>query len=241
MNKLVLYIVIIFIHFFSYANKSCPEAWNSNRNDKQKQQNFPDLAKKILDHFYLKIEEIIPDIERSELEVLPETNAFVHNRFNRHKDNQYYKIAIWRGEKVFLKKIKVPQGEHELAVLRTFNHLGIPTLFHGIVRDIDGTLYMVSKFQEGGTLRTLLDVLQNVDEKYYESVNQQMNEIKLLFSKIGIFPADFQFMVSKEGEVYLIDVEMYIFSGKKAGEEKQKIESGIILNIMTKLKHVFKR
>ena len=58
---------------------------------------------------------------------------------------------------------------------------------------------MVSKFQEGGTLRTLLDVLQNVDEKHYESVNQQMNEIKLLFSKIGIFPADFQFYDFKRG------------------------------------------
>ena len=41
-------------------------------------------------------------------------------------------------------------------------------------------------------------------------------------------------MISKEGEVYLIDVEMYTFSGKKIDKEKQETESGIILNIMDK-------
>ena len=73
--------------FYSYANKSCSEAWNPNHNNEQKQQNFPDLAKKMLDHFYLKIEEIVPNIERLELEILPETYSFAYNWYNRHKDN----------------------------------------------------------------------------------------------------------------------------------------------------------
>lgn len=219
MNKSALYFILFFIHVYSYANKPCPEVWNTKHN--KTQQNYPELAKQILDRFYVKIEDIIPTIERTELKVLPETDSLIYNRYNRHGDNQYYKIAMWRGEKVFLKKIAPPQGEHELAVLRTFSHVGIPTLFRGVMRDTDGVLYMVSRFQDGGTLRNQLDVLaERVNDKHYGSIVQQLGEIQNVFSKIGIFPADFQFMVSKEGKVYLIDVEMYTFSGTKAGEKK---------------------
>lgn len=263
MNKLVLIFIIFIAHFCSYANDSCGEAWESNQNFIEKTQSLSHLAKKVLEHFYVKTEDIVPDIDIKELEILPETDSLIHNRYNRHANKQYYKIAIWKGEKVFLKKIKAPHGEHELAVLRIFNRIGIPVLFQGVVRDTDGTLYMVSKFQERKILRNQQEVLTNIDKQYHKPVYQQLREIKIILLATNIYPVDLQFIVSEEGKVYLIDVELYkfldeekineevktimrtsmdlMFLNEEISEEENLPETEIISNMEGKLKSLLKK
>ena len=214
MFKLIVGFAIFIGSFYSHANSSCIGAWVLNGIFyKDKQPSFPYLVKSRWHQLHLKIKDIVPDIEMAELEILPETDSLLYNRYNRHGE-KFYKIAKWKGEAAFLKKIKPPHGEKELATLRIFNQIGVPTLFRGVVRDTDGTLYMVSKFQKGATLRNQEDVLENVNEQYHESVRQQVREIKIAFSELGVLYTDFQFMVSAEGKVYLIDVEYYQFLGK---------------------------
>ena len=212
MYKLILSCIIFIGSFYSHANSSCIEAWvlNGSFNNKNKQPSFPYLVKRRRHQLYLRIKDIVPDIEMAELEILPETDSLLYNRHGK----KFYKIAKWNGEEVFLKKIKAPHGEEELATLRVFNQIGVSTLFRGVVRDTDGTLYMVSKFQKGAALRVQENVLEHVNKQYYESVRQQVIEIKIMFSEFGILYRDFQFMVSEEGKVYLIDVEYYQFFGK---------------------------
>ena len=232
MNKLILGVIIFTAHFCSYANNSCGESWESNQNSIEETQSLPHLAKKVLEHFYLKTEDIVPDIDIKELEILPETDSLIYNWYNRHKDNQYYKTAIWRGKKVFLKKIKALHGEHELAVLRTFNRIGIPVLLQGVVRDTDGILYMVSKFQERKILRNQQEVLTNIDKQYHKPVYQQLREIKIVLLATNIYPMDLQFIVSEEGKVYLIDVELYKFLAEEKISEKAKTIMRISMDLM---------
>ena len=192
--------------------------------------------------------------------IQPEIDSLIYNRYNRHADNQYYKIAIWKGKKVFLKKIKASHGEHELAVLRTFNQIGIPVLLQGVVRDTDGTLYMVSKFQERKALRTQQEILTDIDKQYHKSVYQQLREIKTILLATNIYPADLQFIISEGGKVYLIDVELYkfldeekineevktimrtsmdsMFLNEKMSAEENPTETEIISNLGGKLKNL---
>ena len=210
MSKLILSCFIFIGYLFSQEACSCEDAWRSNQNSKKKKLHSPKSAKEIFTELYTKIEDIIPNIKISELEILPETDSFIYNRYNKHRDNQYYKTAKWRGKKVFLKKIKDSNGEYEMAVLRTLNRIGIPTLFIGTVRNTDGVLYMVSKFQESEVFRAREDFLTRLDPQYHQSVLQQLDRIGFLLSANNITQVDTQFLVS-DGKVYIIDVEHFVF------------------------------
>ena len=213
MNQLILNFVIA-IGFFPFQEAySCEDAFLNFKHIRKIDQSFSQAAKIIFQRIYTSIKNnVIPDINIAELEILPETTSLVYNKYNRHKDNQFYKIAIWRGEKVFLKKIKDSKGEYELAILHTLNKIGIPTLLRGVVKDKDGILYMVNTFQDSVVFRNLEDVSSYLDKQYHESVRQQLDRINFLFSANSIFPGDFQFLVSKDGKVHIIDVEHYIIN-----------------------------
>lgn len=103
-------------------------------------------------------------------------------------------------------------GEYELSMLYFLNRIGIPTLFKGVVKEADGTLYMLNTFKESMVFRIWEDVSSYLHTKYHESVREQLDKINFLFSANGIFPGDFQFLVSKEGKVYIIDVEHYVIN-----------------------------
>ena len=234
MNKLVLSLIAFIIHFCSYANNPCqPVFWNSNQKAIENKQSLPDLVNQMREHFYLKAEEIEPDIEIKELKIQPETYSSSYN-------DQRYKIATRNGEKVFLKQIIAPHGEDELAILLTFNQIGVPTLFQGVVRDTHDTLYMVNKFKEGKTLRSPWKILAHTTEiqnEHYESVHQQLREIKFFLSSANILPRDLQIIVTGDGKVYLIDVEFYLFLG---GENSKKVKR-TLLDKVTQFKSLFKR
>lgn len=214
MNQLILIFVIAIGGFFTFQKAySCEDAFLDLKHIGKVDQNPSSVAKIIFQRIYTSIKNnVTPDINIAELEILPETTSLVYNRYNRHKDNQFYKIAVWRGEKVFLKKIKDSDGEYELAILRTLNKIGIPTLLMGVVKDKDGILYMVNTFQDSVVFRNLEDVSSDLDKQYHESVRQQLDRINFLFSANNIFPGDFQFLVSKDGKVHIIDVEYYIIN-----------------------------
>lgn len=227
MKKYILYSIIFIAPFYSYGNSLCEWALSTDRSLIENKESFYLSAKKIFRRFYVKIKDIVPDIELTELEILPETEIFTYNRYNRHADRKSYKIAKWRGEKVFLKKIRLSDGEHELAMLRTLNQIGIPTLFKGVIRDDLGDLYMVSQFQVGEVFRSTGEPLTHVRPEYHGFVRKQVDEINFLLAVAHIFPADFQFMVSRQGTVYLVDVEYYNFLERRAGDKSQmdKIKS----------------
>ena len=222
MNKYFLYFMIFIVSFYSYGNSFCEWALSTERSLIREKEDFYLSAKKIFRHFYVKVKDILPDIEFTELEILlSDTESFTYNRYNRHADRKSYKIAKWKGEKVFLKKIRSGDGEHELAMLRTLNQIGIPTLFKGVVRDNLGDLHIVSQFQAGEVFKTPEGPFTHVNLEYHGLVRKQVDEINFLLAIAHIFPSDFQFMVSKQGEVYLVDVEYYNFIERRAGDRSQ--------------------
>ena len=222
MKKYILYFIIFVAPFYSYGNSLCEWVFSTDRSLIENKEDFYLSSKKIFRQFYVKIKDILPDIEFTELEILlPDTESFTYNRYNRHGDRKSYKIAKWKGEKVFLKKIRPGDGEHELAMLRTLNQMGIPTLFKGVVRDDLGDLHIVSQFQHGEVFKTPEGPFTHVSLKHHELVRRQVDEINFLLAIAHIFPSDFQFMVSKKGEVYLVDVEYYNFIERRAGDRSQ--------------------
>ena len=269
---------IFFIgHFYSYANGSCQKAWISNQDLKEKLS--PQIVKKMFERFYIKIEDIVPDIDITELkisqdifipesirknkytlasgvevtmlEMLPEPHPSIISdavsRITDQLNNQYYLTGKWRGEKVFLKKIRKLHGEEELSTLRTLGKIGIPILFKGVVKNTNGALYIVNIFQDSPLFKSEEAAFKSFNVQYHELIRQQLDRIYFLFSEYGIFPRDFQFMVSKKGKVYVVDTEFYMFLGEKT-EKKQfeelkgeKEKTGIILNVAAKLRRILKK
>ncbi len=239
MSKIVFSVILFIGHFYSQANSSCPGVWDL----KHKGQLSPQSVKEMFEKFYVEEERIVPDInisevemsggaiphthivrnkrtitdgiETYELEVLPKPASLIEKKYNRHENSQFYKVAKWRGEKVFLKQITQPNGERELAILRTLSEIGIPVLFKGVVRNTDGSLYMVSSFQESPVFKSLEAAFKSFDVKYHTDILQQLKHIYSLFLEYGVSDKDFQFMVSAEGKVYVVDVEFYTFLGHK--------------------------
>lgn len=130
-----------------------------------------------------------------------------------HKKN-WFKTGELYGEKVFLKIIAINKHVKELANIHALNSLGIPTLFIGVTRDKEGQLYMVSRFQEGAFVRIIphkSPLLSGFDSSYQitENTYRQLRNLRDMFIKNNIYPSDFQFLVSKKGEIHLIDFEYY--------------------------------
>ena len=272
MNR--LFFVLLFIgSFYSYANSFCQGVWNSNPDLKEKKQLSPEIVKQIFGHFYRKMEDIVPDINITELKISQEifipgdlkrneyslvpggieittfeilrepANAVLADAFNRmfdHLNNQDYLIGKWHGKKVFLKKIQRSQGEDELAVMRTLNKIGIPVLFKGVVKNKDGTLYMVSLFLDSPLFKSEEAALQYFSIQYHEKIRQQLQQIHSLYSRYGILPRDFQFMVSRKGVVYVVDGEFYMFLGgeveKKKDKKPESGKRGTVLDVVKRLK-----
>ena len=146
-------------------------------------------------HFIRNKRIVVSGIETYVLEILPETASFIQNKYDRHKNNQFYKIARWRGEEVFFKQITQPNGEKELAILRTLDKIGIPVLFRGVVKIPDGALYMVNTFQDGPAFKSLAAAFQSVDRQYHQFIRQQLESIFYFYNmvcSIRIFNSWFQ-------------------------------------------------
>ena len=208
--KISRFLVVAVSLFFFQKAYCCEEAFGSLYSKKASL-----FSAKIIFRQMHKIVKsgVVPDINITELEILPETKSLIYNQYNRHKDSQYYKVAYLKGSKVFLKKIKGFNGEYELAMLRTLARVGAPILFRGVVRDAEGVLYMVSTFQNSRVFRNAEDIHSYLDEKLQKSAQQEMERVHFLLSSNGIFPGDFQFLVSPAGRVYIIDVENYVING----------------------------
>lgn len=106
MNKLAL-IFIVFVGIFSFqVAYSCEDAfWDLGRINTSG-QTATSSTREIFQRLYVDIKKsITPDVNIAELEILPETTSLVYNKYNKHRDNQFYKIAKWRGEKVLMENM----------------------------------------------------------------------------------------------------------------------------------------
>ena len=201
----------------------------------------PLKAMKIFEKFNIKIEEIVPDIEVSELQVLGVLELMdlllgfddIKEKLGSDKN---YLISEWQGKTAFLKRITSASEVHELAVLRSLKELGFPVLFKGVVRYTNNSLYIVNEFQTGKVFRDKEAIRESIDPTQQEAVTQQLERISSLFVENGILARDFQFIVSEEGQVYVIDPEFYMFLGEKTEEQKASSKTGVISRFINLLK-----
>ena len=130
--------------------------------------------------------------------------------------------AVETGEpvKVFLKAIVFNKHLTELSNIQALNKMGIPTLFMGLTQDQSGRFYMVSRFQEGAffKIRALnrTAFVSGFDRGYRiaEHTRRQLMDLRDRFVQNRVAPGDFQFLLSKTGDVYLIDFEYYRIFGR---------------------------
>ena len=130
----------------------------------------------------------------------------------------FFQIGFLKGEKVFLKPIVLKKHLLELSAIRLLVELEVPILFKGVTQAEDGTLYMVSYFQEGVLVKVQQNQILGLYKNYNvtEETRNQLSQIKKMFLENGILPLDFQFLISKEGDIYLIDFDQYIIAGKRS-------------------------
>lgn len=123
------------------------------------------------------------------------------------------------GETVFWKSIIDEFSKKELAVFLTLDQIGIQTSFKGVLEN-HGELLMISQFQKGDLIHLGAETLSghptssNISSRTY----QEFDKWKQIFLKYHIFPIDFQFLVSEDGAIHIIDVEMYEFLGGRSEE-----------------------
>lgn len=241
MNK--FFFVLLFIGFFHlYANGSCQDAWNTNQDLKKEEELSSEIVRGMFEHFYTKMEDMAPDINIAEIKI--SQGAF--GRMFDHLNSQDYLIGRWLGKwgerKVFLKKIQKPRGEEELAVMRTLRRIGIPVLFEGVVQNKDGTLYMVNLFLDSPLFKSEAEAFQYFPSHLHPKIRQQLEQIHALYSKYGIFPRDFQFMVSKKaGVVYVVDGEFYMFLGAELEGKKSDTRTKGRKSFIKQVKKFLKR
>lgn len=127
------------------------------------------------------------------------------------------KLAMHNGKKYFLKEINGPQMLQEYNVFNTLDKIGVKTPFLGVTQSANGRLYMVSDFVEGALLKKTVNgyLVSGLDEtfKISKKTYDQINDFKSILLKNGIESNDLQFIITKNGDVSLIDVDAYRFLG----------------------------
>ncbi len=206
-----------------YAFNTISQTFNLRRGRPKKDDYLMRGGKKKLivsrRHYLADTSHIKPDIDFDQLSSVQNFTPVFHSRLFY---NGWFKTAEWNGKKVFLKIIIVKKHLRELNNFRSLKSRGVPTLFMGITKSSDGKFYMVSQFQEGAFFRIKpqhlgryfsegLDLNYNITNTTY----RKLRELRDLFIKYGVVPSDFQFIVSKEGEVYVIDLEYYRIFGSQ--------------------------
>ena len=203
-----------------YAFKTIFQTFNLRREQSKKDDYLMRRGITPIRYFLADTSHIKPDIDFDQLRSVQNFTPLFHNILFHH---DWFKTAEWKGKKVFMKIIKFKKHLRELNNFRSLKSRGVPTLFMGITKSSDGKFYMVSQFQEGAFFRIKpqhrgryvsdgsLDLNYNITNTTY----RKLRELRDLFIKYGVVPSDFQFIVSKEGEVYVIDLEYYRIFGSQ--------------------------
>ena len=195
------------------AYSKCIEVF---RNTIQKPQGLKQQIKKKIPRKKYKpadTSDLVPDIDFNDLLSLESFIPPTESHQNRRP--HFFKTAKLDGRKVFLKTIKFNKQLKELSIIRSLQERGIPTLFIGLTRDEEGRFYMVNWFIDGAFVKVRQHIVINFDSLYpiTEKTYKQLIDLRNMFIRKRVVPSDFQFLISKDGNVYLIDFEYYsIFS-----------------------------
>ena len=167
---------------------------------------------KMIEEKAADVRHITPNIDFAELTFV---RSFIPEPVHIHGKpafENFFKTAVLDGEKVFLKLIIWKRHLEELSNIRALREKGLRTLFKGITQTDAGSLYMVSRFQEGALIRTYPDPRAfNLDKDYKvtENTYRQLWRLRERFIREGIVPEDLQFLLSREGDLYIIDFEQW--------------------------------
>ena len=193
----------------------CIEAFS---NTIKKPQGLKQIKKKILrkKHKPADTSGLVPDIDFNDLlsleRFIPPTEAY--QNIYPHS----FKIAKLGNKKVFLKMIIFNKQLKELTNIRSLQEKRIPTLFIGLTKDKEGRFYMVNWFIDGAFIKirphnTPLAIDFDSPHEITEKTFKQLIDLRNMFIWNRVVPSDFQLLISRDGDVHLIDFEYYsIFS-----------------------------